>query len=1214
MGARRNLNRWVLISVSLLAIVGTSAANAETINRVVYQSKSSLATTANDPNGPRILSCNISTLNEQGTYYISCSADVNDPQGLDDIAIVKGNDANGNEFIFEYGAVGTHGYRYYANHSYGSITPPLGDFQIVAIDQSGNSDTVTRQTIILDLPAILFPKENESIFETQPVFDWADVSDEDSTVTYSIFVYIYHGDSLEKIWDARHLKDSEALFNFDDTANEPLQYGMFYFWEVSAIDIYENSSYYCGYFAVIAQDSNEPTIISSAIQTYHGLDDHCRDGYAMDVRAEVHDPQGPNDIATVKVIDANGNEFILDHTVSWSYYHRQIYGSIPPPLGNLQIVAIDQSGNSDTVNKNLANVIEELSTMLFPKENEVITETQPVFDWTDVTDAEYPITYSIYVYHQDFSTMIWRAVNLKESEVQFAAAEPLQDGKSYWWELRAHDTLGNESGAYGSFQVGTPIVLENLIILENDYLQIELHPSRPYVYRYVSKINGEVIYGDIVNTEFVAQIFYEGTLRDVKPSVERLTQESDRICYHMKAEVESNLAVTFDLCYRLNGNTVGVVFNNVEESPDYLLVFVRSPDLLTIRGTQPGAKLVFPESEGRLIDVESACAGHEVIDFDPSAFTRPLLAAMLYHDSLIGVAHYDHLDMTLWVRVIGCSSESRLATIGMTFNYRYAPTNFSNAAFIDVFDEVTRELTVDLTFLADYDGDVDVDWMDGAKFLRDQVQVTPDPRYLSSFIAFLWPSGLGLITDHLRAIRELYYLTDHNRAYCYLAIYNHLVPQVFGVEGDIMPEWPYEDLLRLFQEAEESYNTFLGFNDDYTHQLPGTDVYDPNLNVIKEDGTPEGFSVTIPGFDVVFRMDPYDYATTMGIDRVRNTLERYPIKKCHHMDSLSVLFPKDHSLSSPSSRERNRRGVQLIVDEFDKFGVNVTSEGLTGQYVQSGIGFFLNSPRWFSPSYSFGNQECIPLLAFICHGKTLYGLHEGNFSDLPCAQAQVYASLEPLLLGANSGAQINNRGIYDLEIDKFYLIDLPWMALNQRFMQDYQEQGSRRRITYDADTFVEVDYEQDTYTVQVDGRIIAENYTTCFPKTENKFLIFSRDAKQISVTLPKKWLAQDRGIIQLHALTEDGLGDAIPFQISFGNLTFQAGAYTPYRLDLIVSGDFDFSSSVDMADFAIFASAWLTEQGEPQHNPLCDIAIPPDNYIDWRDLDVLVDNWLTGAE
>jgi len=209
-----------------------------------------------------------------------------------------------------------------------------------------------------------------------------------------------------------------------------------------------------------AQDPNGPTITSYRIITLHGLDHSFRDLYALDVSAKVYDPQGSNDIATVKVIDANGNEFILDQIVSGGYYRQHSYGSTPLPLGNTRIVAIDQSGNSYTISHNLTNIVEQVPTIIFPKENEVIFDTQPVFDWTDVTDEQSTITYIITVCHQDW-TMIWWSEGYKESQVQFnfddGATGALQHGMSYWCRVFALDSFGNQSLAQCSFKVCTII-------------------------------------------------------------------------------------------------------------------------------------------------------------------------------------------------------------------------------------------------------------------------------------------------------------------------------------------------------------------------------------------------------------------------------------------------------------------------------------------------------------------------------------------------------------------------------------------------------------------------------------------------------------------------------------------------------------------------------------------------------------------------------------
>jgi hypothetical protein len=56
--------------------------------------------------------------------------------------------------------------------------------------------------------------------------------------------------------------------------------------------------------------------------------------------------------------------------------------------------------------------------------------------------------------------------------------------------------------------------------------------------------------------------------------------------------------------------------------------------------------------------------------------------------------------------------------------------------------------------------------------------------------------------------------------------------------------------------------------------------------------------------------------------------------------------------------------------------------------------------------------------------------------------------------------------------------------------------------------------------------------------------------------------------------------------------------------------DFDKDSDVDLGDFAMFASAWLTEPGDSKWNPACDISDWPDGIIDELDLAALTEQWL----
>jgi len=67
-----------------------------------------------------------------------------------------------------------------------------------------------------------------------------------------------------------------------------------------------------------------------------------------------------------------------------------------------------------------------------------------------------------------------------------------------------------------------------------------------------------------------------------------------------------------------------------------------------------------------------------------------------------------------------------------------------------------------------------------------------------------------------------------------------------------------------------------------------------------------------------------------------------------------------------------------------------------------------------------------------------------------------------------------------------------------------------------------------------------------------------------------------------------------------------------YEFNYAYIGDFDYNCEVDFADFSIFAIAWMTQEGDPYWDWVCDISEPGDNYIDWRDVAIICDNWLAG--
>ncbi len=411
--------------------------------------------TVSSGNGPIIIGFDLGTGHDRwGDYSIGGWADVVDPQGLSDIQQVKVIDANGFEFTFNYEGSGN---RYSGGHNYGE-TPPLGLTRIVIIDQSANTDTASENlnNFVEEIPTAIYPPDNGLITETTPVFDWEDVTDPQSAITYSINVH--RRDNGRWIWGVGGLTTSSAPFNFNGSALENLQDGMSYNWNVNANDQFGNSSSWGGNFAVSSGDG--PVIVN-----FDTWINHDQGGYRIDAWANVVDPQGQSDISMVKIIDAENNEYLLNYGGGNHYSGGAPSMPDPPPFGITRIVALDQAANSDTVSENLTNFIEELPAGIYPPEGGIISETVPAFDWQDVTDPQSSITYTINVDRRDTGQNIWVAHNLTSSEAVYnfngTATEALQDGMSYNWNINAHDQFGNNAwwGAYFIVSTGDgPII------------------------------------------------------------------------------------------------------------------------------------------------------------------------------------------------------------------------------------------------------------------------------------------------------------------------------------------------------------------------------------------------------------------------------------------------------------------------------------------------------------------------------------------------------------------------------------------------------------------------------------------------------------------------------------------------------------------------------------------------------------------------------------
>lgn len=61
-----------------------------------------------------------------------------------------------------------------------------------------------------------------------------------------------------------------------------------------------------------------------------------------------------------------------------------------------------------------------------------------------------------------------------------------------------------------------------------------------------------------------------------------------------------------------------------------------------------------------------------------------------------------------------------------------------------------------------------------------------------------------------------------------------------------------------------------------------------------------------------------------------------------------------------------------------------------------------------------------------------------------------------------------------------------------------------------------------------------------------------------------------------------------------------------------IAGDLEPDGDVDLTDFAGFAMAWLSAEGQGAYNPVCDLDHSGDGSINLLDLSIFIENWMAG--
>jgi hypothetical protein len=627
---------------------------------------------------------------------------------------------------------------------------------------------------------------------------------------------------------------------------------------------------------------------------------------------------------------------------------------------------------------------------------------------------------------------------------------------------------------------------EKTVQLDNGKLRIALSAARPVVLGYELP-GGKKLSGDLSGYPLRARL---GRVDDDKsrmicltdPACFSLRQQDIEARYTVRVRQQATLAASFDLVFRLEGTVLRAGVENVREEAGFLLMDVFLPQLVSTRG--PAGQLVVPTQGGRLIHLgQSAPARHTV---GMNWFEMDLCGAVVGEGCAAAIRTRDW-DNELEARVAG--AKSRLFG-GYAIRLALRADAQAKAAKIRLAETPSVQVAI-----LDHTAAGPVTWVAAAKWLREDVKGPPNKLYQDTFLYKIFCDSPGAksyttFDAALGVIRKVHELAPWLKQVVYLVGWQYrghdtgypatdqINPRLGGIEG----------LRRLATEAAQ-YNAILSYHDNFDDAYRDSPRWDEALIARNSRGELQKGGVWAGGQSYILAFKKY--AEKAGLARVRRTVGQMPLRDSYHIDVLSAVpMRRDYNPQAPESTRDSLAGKTAIVREFNRLGVDVTSEGFTAPFVGI-IGHAWHFWRGAEPL--FAGEESIPFIAMIYHGGfTSYG--RGGKSTPLFRQ-------ESVLYGASYSTDWSKHTDAHAMADPIYLIVAPWTYLRDRKMQDYQRQGDLCRIIYAADTFVEVNQSNGQWRVVVDGVTIVENDLAVVHKG-NLVAVYARTARQAKVKLP----------------------------------------------------------------------------------------------------------------
>lgn len=625
-----------------------------------------------------------------------------------------------------------------------------------------------------------------------------------------------------------------------------------------------------------------------------------------------------------------------------------------------------------------------------------------------------------------------------------------------------------------------------------------------------------------------------------------------RIAYRAKILCDRQPAVECDIFFTLAGNELRVGFENVRQQDGFILTTISWPRLLA--DNSPDTRLVNGRFSGRLMDPARCIPGtvtHE------STWIDPYVGGVLYSPRVLATVGIDSPG-DLVTTSIGRDGDVSSAGFGLEFTHYIA----ARGAPWERWILAAGTSMARLRFIERKASEPPLSWMDGAKLLREEVaDVRPPAIYQDSVIYKILMDSKDYkdlppelpATSFAQAreiMSEVCRLSDGLRQIAYLTGAQHegqdtKYPDVFTTNPKLGST---DELIKLIRGGRD-LNTVVSFHSCATEAYKDSPMWDEEY--IARDPSGGLFIYNrFAGGDCYWINQDQFARRGMG-DLITRIFATYPIRETYHIDVLSTRAANvDFNPANPCSPNAGYAGRLRMVDEFNRHGIDLTSEGLISWFVgKIGHAWLLKCESMTS----LLGEEQVPFVPMLYHGHATYGLP---------------SELNPLL-GLLYGATFSTDFMpFDRMkflwpgntlADSLYLQNFPFQMLRTREMQRYDRKGDVRRVTYDDDTYVEIglsdaalrpysgyrDGEMGSFQIVIDGRTVARDFTAFLPGTRpGTYLAYAKFGGKVEYEAPAGW--HDGTSLKVESL---GNGNASA-SLEGGKISLNLPAGVPVRVSL----------------------------------------------------------------